>query len=89
MPTVTLGNSAALDRGEPMTGDRITTAVIPEEHTFAEMLASITAADGVWANHSRAAAPSWVESDNETLAAAVASHYGCPIGRPKNWGMAE
>jgi hypothetical protein len=30
-------------------------------------------------------APAWVESDDPVLAAAVASQYGCPEGRPKDW----
>lgn len=82
MPTVYLGNPAALDRGKPMDGQRVTTAVIPEDYTAAEALAVVTHADGVWANHSSAGAPLWVESSDEELANALSKHYGCPIGRP-------
>lgn len=89
MATVYLGNPAALDDGEPMEGQRITTATIPEDHTVAEALSAITARDGVWPNHSAAPAPAWVESDNEDLACLLSSHYGCRIGRPSNWGASD
>lgn len=82
MPTIHMGNPAALDRGEPMEGERVTTAVIPEDYTATEALSAITAGDGVWANHSAASGPVWVESDDEDLAVAVSKYYGCPVGRP-------
>lgn len=40
-----------------------------------------TANSGLWPSHSTAAAPSWVESDNSELAAAIAARTGCRLGR--------
>lgn len=40
--------------------------------------------DGVWVNHSTAAAPSWVWSDDERLGQQLAAHYGCPYGHPED-----
>lgn len=30
-------------------------------------------------------APSWVEGDDRLLVELAADHFGCAIGRPKNW----
>ncbi len=86
MPVVVLGNPQAIDSGKPIEGVQITTAVIPEDRTLAEAVRDVSytgdAGDGFWTSHSSAAAPSWVESDNPALAQALATHYGCPVGRP-------
>ena len=84
MPTVILGNPAALDGGRVLDGKQITTVNIPTDYTPAECLATIADGDGVWRNHSGASAPEWVESDDPDLAEAISAHYGCPIGRPGN-----
>jgi hypothetical protein len=45
---------------------------------------NLTMLTRLWAMHSDKS-PSWVESDDELLAALIADHYGCKNGRPKNW----
>lgn len=84
MPVVRLGNPAALDGGRVMEGHQITEATLPDSWTSEQWLNSVTSLDGVWRNHSGASAPSWVESDDDDLAEALSTHYGCPVGRPDN-----
>lgn len=83
---VNLGNPAAREGQTVLTGQRVTTATIPDEYTDAEALRAVTADDGVWANHSTADAPAWVESDNPEFAELLSAHYGSPVGRPDTWG---
>lgn len=98
MPIVLMGNTDAVHvdaagNTVSLPGNLITTAsVLATEDTVAQQAMTITAEvatgatmDGVWRSHSRAAAPAWVESDSPDLAQALASHYGCPIGRPDDW----
>jgi hypothetical protein len=98
---VLLGNPAAKDAasGDPLDGDRVTTVHIPDTYTLLEAVATVTAPDGVWARHTQhqtpddagegaapAAVPAaWVESDHGGLAALLADHFGCKVGRPKGW----
>lgn len=86
MATVVLGNPSAIFAGMPIPGEQITTANIPDSDPLASKLRTITHGDqhtaGIWPTHSTAPAPSWVESDDPELAAAIAEHYGCPVGRP-------
>jgi hypothetical protein len=83
MRIVKLGNSAALDRGIRLEGKRVTT-IYANEPSLQEQMRTITHADGIWPQHSRQPAV-WVESNDEGLEAALAEHFGCPIGRPDNW----
>lgn len=97
MPTVLLGNTAVTvpvteaqavahsgdeappapnGTAAPGLGQQITTLTLPAESTIADLVAA-------WTAHS-SAAPAWVESDDDVLAAQVAEHYGCPIGCPDN-----
>lgn len=72
---------------EPIAGDeqRVTRVEVPEGVPLAEAFVSITQpVRGVWANHSDEP-PMWVESDSEGLAALLAEHFGCRIGRPRGW----
>ncbi len=86
MAVVRLGNPRAVASGSRVPlGEQVTTVSIPGGYTAAEQLRSIIHQDGVWAAHSEAPGPSWVESDDDELAAALAVHYGCPIGRPEDW----
>jgi hypothetical protein len=80
---VLLGNSSP--RGLPEPAARITTAIIPDGLTPDEEFLAITGLDGVWANHSTAPAPDWVEADDPDFAARIAAHYGIAVGRPDDW----
>ena len=97
MPTVLLGNTSvvvpapgahgtvngeALDvTALPELGQQITTVCPPgEADTVDEQVQAVADA---WRVHS-SAAPAWVESDDEVLEAAVAAHFGCPVGCPDN-----
>lgn len=97
---VLLGNPAAKEastnpttgaiRWRRLDGRRVTTVQIPDTYTLLEAVATITAQDGVWNNHSQGNnvddyTPDWVASDNEALASLLASHFGCPVGRPDDW----
>lgn len=81
MPTVRLGNSAALHRGEVLEGDRVTTLAIHDDDPLDTRMRTITHTDGLWPQVS-ASTPTWVSSDDPELEAALAEHYGCPIGEP-------
>jgi hypothetical protein len=84
MPIVRLGNKAALDRGRVIEGNQVTTVTIHDEDDLDTRMRTITHPDGLWPNVSSAPA-AWVESDDEDLAGALAEHFRCPIGAPKNW----
>lgn len=96
MATVQLGNAAAhqwvADKKHPkggqfeaLEGDRITTVDIPDDYSLSKAFIAITDPNGVWGAHS-AGEPAWVECNDEDLGKLLASHYNCPIGRPKGWG---
>jgi hypothetical protein len=86
MAVVRLGNPRAVVAGSRVPlGVQVTTVTIPGGHTAAEQMRTITHQDGVWPAHSDAPGPVWVESDDHELAAALAAHYGCPIGEPEDW----
>lgn len=77
--TLTLGNSAPLQDGEPANIGRTVTVV--------ELPDSASAADDIrdfWPVHS-ADPVQWVECDDENLAAAVAASFNCAVGRPTDW----
>jgi hypothetical protein len=77
-----LGNVAAIDRGRLLPGNLITTFVIREDGApLEDRLQDITNPDGLW-THMSLAKPAWVEADDFDVAAALATFYGCPIGRP-------
>jgi hypothetical protein len=89
MPVVRLGNPKALNHatGKAVKGERITEAHLDPGKSLADQLRDITHDDGgphtgLWASHSEADAPSWVVSDSPELEAALAAHYGCPVGQP-------
>lgn len=66
---------------QPLDGDRVTTVVFPEGTSIAEAFATVTAGNGVWANHSDGT-PTWVECSSAGLQALLAEHYGCDEGKP-------
>src|ERR1700761_6674367 len=77
MPVVLLGNPAALDNGQPI-GEQVTVAVIPEADSHSEAMRTITHDDGGWVRC--AAEPAtWVASESDRLAAALADHFECPV----------
>jgi hypothetical protein len=79
MPSVYLGNHAALDhKGEIVDGQQVTCIHIPEEDTHGEVFRTITHADGLWPKMAAEDAK-WVASDNERLARALSAHFDCPI----------
>ena len=89
MPTVHLGNPAAVDpkSGAPLDphpdGEHVTTSDIPDDRPLAAQILTVTHSGGAWAKHSDAPAPTWVESDSPELAAALSAAFGgIPIGRP-------
>ncbi len=63
----------------PLKGKLCTTVRIPAGVKTLEALTNITAAGGVWANHSDAEAPAWVASTDPRLAELLAEHYGCEL----------
>lgn len=76
---------SSLVRYRPIEGRQITTVAVPDGTPLLEALNTIVAAgDGVWDHHSDAP-PAWIESDNKVLEAALAEHYACEIGMPKDW----
>src|SRR5690242_5886814 len=95
MATVLLGNEKAgenvdvseqyPDGWRAIPGKQVTTVTIPDEWSLADAFRTVTHPGGVWANHSMAEAPSWVESNDAALASLLASQYNCPVGRPKGW----
>lgn len=94
MPEVRLGNNAAQhhipdEAGDvvatPLEGNLVTSINIPDSYTRQEALRTVWHPDGVWAQHSTAPGPAWVESDDPALAEALAAIYGCPVGRPEDW----
>jgi len=87
MPTVRLGNKAALDRGQVIEGNQVTTMNVLDEDDLATRIRTITHADGLWPRMS-SAPPAWVECDDPELEAALAEQFGCPVGRPKKWAVA-
>jgi hypothetical protein len=88
MPTVLLGNTAPLDRGEPLDGPVITTISAPDDASDIEVLKAIDdPGDGCWPRHS-SERPAWVESDVPDLAEFLGQHLGCRVGRPKGWAKA-
>lgn len=87
MPFVRLGNTACLDRdssGAVLTGNRVLDVGVLDEEDTATRVRTIAHQDGLWPRHSSAPA-AWVESDDVELEAALAKHFGCPIGRPDGW----
>lgn len=92
MPLVWLGNNAPLDAGIAIPGPRTTFASVPDDDSPTEQRKAIVARvadgdhmDGVFATHSASDAPAWVESNSVEFANQIASHYGCPVGRPDGW----
>lgn len=88
-----LGNSSALEPqpgtstdGEVPTepvkidGDQVTTIEVP---ATTPLDAALTEVKNVWALHSSAKAPDWVDGNNDLLVAAVANTFGCDIGVPQ------
>lgn len=80
---VTLGNPHPLGLPEP--ANRVTTVVVPDSDTEDEAFRAITDPDGVWAHHSEAPAPDWVEADDPEFAERIADHYGIGVGCPDDW----
>ena len=83
MPVVRLGNQAALDAGQPLEGDQVTTVHLPDSWSTEQVFNGITDPQGVWRAHSGASAPAWVESDDPDVAQMISEHYACPVGRPE------
>lgn len=84
MPIARLGNKAALDRGQVMTGNRITTVQILDEDDLSTRMRTITHPDGLWPRMSVAPA-AWVECTDPELEKTLADFFNCPIGEPTNW----
>jgi hypothetical protein len=89
MSVIRLGNPQAINHATGALipgGERVTELHIPEGYSRAAAVAAVThvgeSTSGVWAAHSAAEGPSWVWSDDDDLAAALAAHYGCPVGEP-------
>lgn len=89
MPTIWLGNHAAVDhiptgeiddRGEPVRartpidGKRYTIAEPPDGAPMAAIIADLTA---IWAHHSDAESPAWVASTDPTLTSVLAGMWDC------------
>lgn len=88
MPTVRLGNTAALDQGRLMDGLRVTTFNIVDDDDTSTRLRTIAHADGLWPQLSMRPA-AWVEADDPELQAVLAEHFGCPVGKPDDGDWIE
>lgn len=84
MPTVRLGNRAALDRGQILSGNRVTTVLIVDDDPLESRVRTVAHADGLWPTVS-AAPPVWVTCEDPDLQAALADAFGCPVGQPEGW----
>lgn len=81
-------------RHRDVDGARVTTVVIPDSYTLMEAVAAVVAQDGAWNHHTQGdnpgdVTPDWVESDHDVLGTLLASHFGCPNGRPDDWDGQE
>lgn len=86
MPIVRMGNSANLNNGQPIPGNHITEAALPDGWDDEERwFNAIVDPQGIWRAHSGASAPSWVECSDSDLERRLCDHYGCPSGRPDDW----
>jgi hypothetical protein len=77
-------------RHRDLDGARVTTISIPDTYTPIEAFSVVTAQDGAWNHHTQGddpgdVKPDWLECDDELVGTLLASHYGCPTGRPKSW----
>lgn len=70
-------------RYRPLGDHRVTTIAFPSERSFVDALREVTDPRGVWAAHSDEP-PAWVASDDPELEAALARHFGCERGAPKD-----
>lgn len=99
MPTVLLGNESVTEPYKPDPGTDETKIRVRKDLGRRVTAMSLNEVDGqdqpsramnltmvtrLWAMHSDQS-PAWVEGDDELLCALVADHYGCELGRPKNW----
>lgn len=84
MPIARFGNTAALDRGQIMPGNQITTVQILDENDLSTRMRTITHQDGLWPRMSVEPA-AWVECNDPALEKALARYFNCPIGEPTNW----
>lgn len=65
---------------ETLPDSRVTYVSVPEGVSLAEAFVTLTAANGVIANH--ADDVDWVETDSPGLTALLCEHYGCADGAP-------
>lgn len=93
---VELGNPAAVQRRTvdnpdgtvdidttTLDGPRVTYVDFADEKTLGEAFVAITDPRGVWGAHTDGGVtPTYVWSDNASLQALLAEHFGCPAGRP-------
>jgi hypothetical protein len=99
VPTVLLGNESVTEPYKPDEGTdetkirqrkdlgrRVTTMNLNEvdgdDNPSRAM--NLTMVTRLWALHSDKP-PAWVAGDDDLLNALIADHYGCELGRPKNW----
>lgn len=85
MPYVLLGNPDPTAAGAA--SGSVVEVDVPWSKSLTDAVADISAdgeghLSGLWRQHSRAAAPLWLESDSPELAAALSAKWGCPVGRP-------
>ena len=97
MPVIRLGNTAVREvvgadaDGTPIhrrySGQSTCVITLPADDdgwTHDERVRTVAHTDGHWTAHS-SAPPAWVESDDPDLEAALADHFGCPVGQPADW----
>lgn len=65
----------------PAPGRLATLVLLPDGTRLGEAFTTVTAPGGAWAAnvHTPGASPAWVASDNGSLAALLAEHYGCEV----------
>jgi hypothetical protein len=99
MPLIQLGNDSVVEGYKPDEGTdvvllrarkdlgrQITTMMLNETDIDdrPSRAMNLSLAVRVWSEHSDKP-PAWVESDDELMAALIADHFGCRVGRPRNW----
>ena len=70
----------------PLTGNRETWVVLPNDMTPAEMYLALTAPDGIIEHHfNPGTGPAWVICDHVAYQQVLADLFTCTQGRPGGW----
>jgi hypothetical protein len=99
MPLIRLGNDSVIEGYKPDEGTdvvlfkarkdlgrQVTTMSLNETDVDDKpsRAMNLAMAVRVWNEHSDKS-PAWVEGDDDLMVALIADHFGCRVGKPKNW----